>query len=220
VKGNTRERAFGASPEKKSTPKGAKDAAEAAVSLFGSIKLDSGGESDEDESERRSKKKSKRKKKASSKSQTLSVIGPSYKNEFVDSDDEDDHDVFQPKRGSVTKSGRGNEFDTLAMVDLTTPLGEDDVIPRNEHYVVPERPRVQQVEHPAKHKKPKKDKKKKSSRRKDTPTETTTGDLFGFDFGAGSQSVEAQGIASDTGAMTMRTTTAVAPASNPYQQCI
>ena len=58
-------------------------------------------------------------------------------------------------------------------------------------------------------------KKKKSSRRKDTPTETTTGDLFGFDFGAGSQSVEAQGIASDIGAMTMRTTTAVAPASNP-----
>eukprot|EP01082_Thalassiosira_pseudonana_P014446 g13087.t1 g13087 contig7:844440-844832(+) len=80
----------------------------------------------------------------------LSVIGPSFKNEFVDSDDEVDHDVFQPKRGSVTKSGRGNEFDTLAMVDLTTPLGEDDVMPRNEHYVVPERPRVQQFEHPAK----------------------------------------------------------------------
>eukprot|EP01082_Thalassiosira_pseudonana_P015115 g13563.t1 g13563 contig82:15103-18358(+) len=207
--------AFSASPEKKSTSKDAKDAAEAAASRFGSIKLDSGGESDEDESERRSKKKSKRKKKASSKSQTLSVIGPSYKNEFVDSDDEVDHDVFQPKRGSVTKSGRGNEFATLAMVDLTTPLGEDDVMPRNEHYVVPERPRVQQFEHPAKHKKPKKDKKKKSSRRKDKPTETTTGDLLGFDFGAGSPSVEAQGIPSDIGAMTMRTTTAVAPAINP-----
>jgi hypothetical protein len=71
------------------------------------------------------------------------------------------------------------------MVDLTTPLGEDEVMPKNEHYVVPERPKVQPDTAHQKQKKKKKDKKKSSRKDKDasgTPTAAVTGDLLGFDM--------------------------------------
>jgi hypothetical protein len=62
---------------------------------------------------------------------------------LADSDDEDDDNVPQTKRACSSKGNRALEFANLALVDLTTPLGEDEVMPRNEHYVVPERPKVQ-----------------------------------------------------------------------------
>jgi hypothetical protein len=104
---------------------------------------------------------------------------------LADSDDEDDDHMPHSRRGGAGKGNRSKEFANLAMVDLTTPLGEDEVMPRNEHYVVPERPKVQPDPAHQKQKKKKKDKKKSSRKDKDasgTSTAAVTGDLLGFDM--------------------------------------
>lgn len=142
-----------------------KDAVDAAAATrFGSIQLDSGGESD-DGAKSKKKKKKRAAKAAVPKQQKI-----------VESDDEDDDNVPRPKRGVVLSK----EIHKLALVDLTTPLGEDEVMPRNEHYVVPERPLAEvRSSSPTKSKK-KKDKsgKKKKSQREPA---TVEGDLLGFD---------------------------------------
>jgi len=91
---------------------------------------------------------------------------------IVESDDEDDDNVPRLKRGGVSK-----EVHNLALVDLTTPLGEDEVMPRNDHYVVPMRPPAKSKSSPTKSKK-KRDGKKQKSRREPAAVE---GDLLGFD---------------------------------------
>jgi AP-3 complex subunit delta-1 len=138
---------------------------------FGVLTLDSGGESEE-ESGRKQKKKKKKAKKTTKQGMGVAI---------ADSDDEDDDRVPQTKRGSVGKGDRAKEFANLALVDLTIPLGENDVMPKNEHYVVPERPPARQDAAHQKQKKKKKDKdKKKSSREEKTPSTAVTGDLLGF----------------------------------------
>ena len=77
------------------------------------------------------------------------------------------------------KPGRAKEFENLALVDLTTPLGDHEVFPRNEHYTVPQR-HIEPKPKQEKVKKKKKDKKKKASRH-DKPSEAVTGDLLGFE---------------------------------------
>ena len=144
--------------------KAAKDAADAAASRFGSIQLDSGGESDGYSGVKAKKKKKKKAKKT--------TIG-SKEQAVVDSDDDDDGHLHQHKRGSVSK-----EFQNLALVDLTTPLGEDEVMPRNEHYVVPDRPAAAEPKSTSKKAKKKKAKKAKKSER---APGTIEGDLLGFD---------------------------------------
>jgi len=181
----------------------------AAASRFGSIQLDSGGESDDiGVKPQKKKKKKKRSKKTATKHQTT----------IVESDDDDD-DNNAPSRSN--KFGIVNkDFQNLALVDLTTPLGEDEVMPRNEHYVVPERPTVEQQQ-PT----PKKAKKKKKSKSKAKHTDTQEasvdkqieGDLLGFDsmtFGstAGGTSSGSGGAKVDT-AMGVEAV-ATAPSSN------
>jgi AP-3 complex subunit delta-1 len=146
----------------------AKDAADAAaVTRFGSIRLDSEGESDDGYDGAKSKKKKKKKK--------ADKVMVSKHHKIVESDDEDDDiNVLRPKRGGLSK-----EIHNLALVDLTTPLGEDDVMPRNEHYVVPERPVAEAKSSPKKSKK----KKDKISKKKKSHYEPASleGDLLGFD---------------------------------------
>jgi AP-3 complex subunit delta-1 len=166
---------FSNSPEKTS-----KDAADAAASRFGSIRLDSGGESDEGIGDRKAAKKRKKAKKKTG-DINLASLGPSLKIDITGSDEEDDTKLYQPKRGSQTnKPGRAKEFEILAQVDLTTPLGEHEVMPKNEHYVVPDRPRAQ-PEPKIKKQKKKKDKKKKASKQEQPSARAATGDLLGFD---------------------------------------
>ena len=101
--------------------KGAKDATDAAASRFGSIRLDSGGESDEGMAERKAAKK--KKKKAKQKASDVSHgVEATFKNNFAGSDDDDDHELYQPKKTSLTtKTVRAKEFENLALVDLNTP---------------------------------------------------------------------------------------------------
>ncbi len=140
------------------------DAADTATTRFGSIKLDSGGESDEGNSGAKMKKKKKNNSNRSMKA-----------HQFVASDDEDDNNNVsrsRPKRGYVSK-----ELKNLALVDLTTPLGEDDVMPRNEHYVVPER----QAEPKVSTKKSKKMKLLKKNKSSKSQASTAVSDLLSFD---------------------------------------
>jgi hypothetical protein len=170
------------SPEKAfASNKGATDATDTTASRFGSIRLDSGGESDEGMNERKmAKKKKKKAKQKATEFNAAPNLGLSSKIDFAGSDDEDDQELYQPKRGSVTnKPGRAKEFENLALVDLTTPLGDHEVMPKNEHYVVPDRPKVQPELKQEKAKKKKKDKKKTTKHPQ--PVQAATGDLLGFD---------------------------------------
>lgn len=157
------------------------------TSRFGSINLDSGDEADGGGSARRRKKPKKKKSKkpgaaAIAKGQVL-----------VFEDDDDNHSPAGPKPMSNVEK----EFENLALVDLTTPLGEDEVMPVNQHYVVPERSAraaTSKNEKKAKKDKKKKSKKKSSSSqagREESPFGVAPsgggaaeGDLLGFDFGA------------------------------------
>jgi len=90
---------------------------------------------------------------------------------IYESDDEDD-DVFRPKRTS-------KEFEGLAKVDLTTPLREDEVMPELKHRVVPHRPKEEL--RAVKTKKKSKDS-KKSPKMDEAPSKDAVGDLL--DLGA------------------------------------
>ncbi|KAL7549328.1 hypothetical protein ACHAWF_012601 [Thalassiosira exigua] len=152
--------------------KAVKDGADAVASRFGSIHLDSEGESDEAFGGSKVKRKKKKKTKKA-------AAGAPRHLKFVESDDEDeDHAPHQPKRQDLNK-----DFQNLALVDLTTPLGEDEVMPRNEHHVVPERPPP--TEPTSSPKKAKKKKKKKSGektkRLEGSDAGAVEGDLLGFD---------------------------------------
>ena len=184
---------------------GAVDATNSATTRFGVLTLDSGGESEE-ESERKQNKRKKKTKKIPKQRMGVAIA--------ADSDDEDEDHVAQTKRGSAGKGDRANDFANLALVDLTSPLGEDDVMPRNEHYVVPERPPDRPNAAHQKQKKKKKDKdKKKSSRKGKAPTAAVTGDLLGFDaMGFGDPVVNKS---TPLSAAVAPTSTIVSSSSNP-----
>mmetsp|Transcript_15374 Transcript_15374/g.31474 ORF Transcript_15374/g.31474 Transcript_15374/m.31474 type:complete len:1068 (-) Transcript_15374:127-3330(-) len=168
-----------------SLPQTDKDAAEATSTRFGSIQLDSGGES-QDESDKKPKKKKKHKAKKLSRVQAVTSAKIPWKQDLIISDDDDEEEVdaaHKKPRGNSSKKGR--PFENLALVDLTTPLGEEDIMPRNEHYVVPDRPRTKpEIENSMKSKKKKKEKHKKmkSSRKEEKSGGAITGDLLGFDM--------------------------------------
>ena len=158
------------------------------TSRFGSINLDSGDEADGGGSARR---RTKSKKKKSKKPAAVAVA----KGQILDFDDDDDDRSPagpKPRSNNVEK-----EFESLALVDLTTPLGEDEVMPVNQHYVVPER--SAQTATSKNEKKAKKDKKKRSKKKSSSSQAgqeespfgvapsgggAAEGDLLGFDFGA------------------------------------
>ena len=158
----------------------AADAAAAAATRFGSIRLDSGDEESDDgyDAGRGSGTKSKKKKKKASTTRAMKV------QQIVHESDEDDDDAKPRQQSQRGVGGVSKEFHNLAMVDLTTPLGEDEVMPRNVHYVVPERarPPVEQSSSLALTKK-KKDKssKKKTKKSHGESTAMVEGDLLGFD---------------------------------------
>ncbi|KAL7467989.1 hypothetical protein ACHAXS_008218 [Conticribra weissflogii] len=165
---------------------------EATSTRFGSIQLDSGGES-QDESDKKPKKKKKNKAKKNSRLQVVPSAKVPSKQELIVSDDDDDEADGLHEKSCGYSSKKGRPFENLALVDLTTPLGEEDVMPRNEHYVVPDRPRTKpEFENSMKAKKKKKEKEKhkkmKSSRKEEKSGGAMTGDLLGFDtmtFGSG-----------------------------------
>lgn len=156
---------------------------------FGTIQL---GESDDDSqnapdmSRKKRKKKKKDKKSKSSEVDVMQVFGgdtggqkPSV---ILDDDDEDDMSGIPTSRGQ--KPGRNKEFKGLAMVDLTTPLQEDEVMPERKHRVVPERllqPEPSPLGYAADKSSKKKKKKKESKKKKKATTDTSgVGDLLGL----------------------------------------
>lgn len=111
---------------------------------FGAIQLD-----DEDEAEEADGKKKKKKKEKKHKHPmvqippgTMDSIGQVFGNNvaiYGSDDDEDDVRINPTRRTQGRKGGHGKEFNSLAKVDLTMPLREDEVMPERKHRVVPER---------------------------------------------------------------------------------
>lgn len=124
---------------------------------FGTIQLLDSDEEEDDAARKKRKKKEKRKKKLVALETTAAAAAPVT---VFDSDDDDDDDQLLPM-GKPRKGNVGNDFAGLASVDLTTPLGEHEVMPAREHRQVPARA-PEQVDKGAKKKKKKKESKKKS----------------------------------------------------------
>ncbi len=145
---------------------------------FGTIQLlDDGQDSDEGNTKKKKKGK-RRKKKTSSKDTDQPATAASLPAIMIDSDDDDDDDdeplaaMFHGKMKAPSKS-HFEGFDTLAQIDLTTPLREDETMPTMVHRVVPER-RMEESEQevesvPKKKKKAKKGKTSKKTKEESVP---------------------------------------------------
>lgn len=172
-------------------------------SRFGTIQLlDSEHDSsDSDGKKKKHKKNHKKKKKKKGTRDNIGVAdlavlsGPSAprmlsSDVIIGSDDEDEDNLPIAANTSHSThrkhSTQTKEFADLAKVDLTAPLRDDEVMPKNEHYVVPEKPRSAVFEGGKKKKKKekreKKDKKKKKDKGRNGGVQAwdATGDLLGF----------------------------------------
>jgi AP-3 complex subunit delta-1 len=109
-------------------------------SRFGTIEL---GDVDSDEDVDGGKQKRRKHKKKKLKKQKANHIGglameQGFGNVTVYGSDDDGDDEVKESTPRYRKPGR--EFDSLAKVDLTMPLREDEVMPERKHRVVPEKP--------------------------------------------------------------------------------
>jgi hypothetical protein len=142
---------------------------------FGTIQLLDSDEEEDPLARKRRKKKEKKMKKKQLPAVALSTEKPAT---VYDSDDDEEKDgKHLPTHGNPKKSNVGKDFAGLALVDLTTPLAEDEVMPKREHRKVPERVAVEEEV-----KVSSKRKKKKKEPRTKTKNETGGGvaDLLGL----------------------------------------
>jgi len=122
-----------------------------AANRFGAIQLgdlDEDNEMDAGDNKSKKKKKDKRSKKQEAIEQ-ISALGLGTLNmgqgvAIYDSDDDEYGGTgnmrLPPSRRSGGRKATGKEFNSLAKVDLTMPLREDEVMPERKHRVVPDRP--------------------------------------------------------------------------------
>ncbi len=155
---------------------------------FGAIQL---GDSDDDfaKDKKAKKKKAKKEKKdaqldplAYFDASTSSTLGPSRASvEIYTSDDEGNDEKFAANR----KHGPGKEFASLAQIDLTTPLRDDEVMPERKHHVVADRHYVadQTTSATIKKEKKKKDKKTKKEKASSPEAKNAVGDLLDLGIG-------------------------------------
>lgn len=137
---------------------------------FGMIQL---SDSDEGAEDNTSKKKKKKKKKSSKpKHKHAFPLGAMPGSSVAVYDSDDDGLAYSAGPSKNSQSRRpGKEFESLAKVDLTEPLREDEVMPERRHRIVPEAPQIKN-EPPLGHhsrnvsKKGKKEKKSKKQKKK------------------------------------------------------
>jgi AP-3 complex subunit delta-1 len=170
-------------------------------SRFGTIELgDVDSDDDVAEEKQKRRKQKKKKKQKSGQAQGISSdfgLGQGFGNVTVyGSDDDDDNEAKERLLATRVPGQRtpGKEFDSLARVDLTMPLREDEVMPERRHRVVPERPvgslqpfsdqpKILDHEKPMKAKKKKKESKK--SKKKSKENVVTVNDDIGDCFNLG-----------------------------------
>ncbi|KAL3909482.1 MAG: hypothetical protein SGILL_008071, partial [Bacillariaceae sp.] len=158
---------------------------------FGTIQL--GDDDDADGAEDRKKKKKKKDRKHKHQVDIVpqaalgSMMGSGFGQNVTvyTSDDDEEDDVRIPPSRRGKGKGAGKEFSGLAKVDLTTPLGEDEVMPERKHRVVPERSAPAATGFtdapPPKHKKKKKESKRaKKAAKQQAAAAGDLGDLLGL----------------------------------------
>jgi AP-3 complex subunit delta-1 len=186
---------------------------------------------DDDDVENIDAKKKKKKKKGGKQKtgvngmqQSKNSIEQGFENmtiyESEDEDDDDDIRLQQSKRSGGRKVGTGKELNSLANVDLSLPLREDEVMLERKHRVVPERPTEiappETVMEPLPTKSKKKKKKKESNRMKKEAKRKTKAPFDDVDlldiFNTVPQVTQSQGITpsaqtshSSTSAMNVQT---------------
>ena len=158
-------------------------------SRFGTIQL---GDSGDDEPGQEGKKKKKKKKGKKGKvaemgaadvamfaSLDTSTTRPVVKAvTMYESDEDDDDDDVLLSMSATKKRSASKEFAGLASVDLTTPLREDEVMPRFEHRTVPQRPSEPASKSQKKKKKKKEGKKGKKAAVATVSVSSGVGDLL------------------------------------------
>ena len=164
------------------------------LNRFGTIQL---GDSDEEQDRRKkARKKKEKKEKRSKQNDTLLLSGiesptPAFERaasvEVYNSDEEEEDEDMATKTQQARKKGPGKEFASLAQVDLTTPLREDEVMPERKHHVVSEIKKEAPTSAPKHKKKGKKAKKAKAA--KDQSAEV--GDLLDLGGFGGSRATGA-----------------------------
>ena len=142
------------------------------ITKFGSIQLfDSDDDDNEGARTRRKKKEKKKKKQHHAVVETVMMQAAPVTVYGSDDDDDDDQLLSMPRKTNMSK-----DFAGLASVDLTTPLGEDEVMPNREHRRVPERTIPE--ENKAVRKKKKREGKKKGRTVEATTSSGGVGDLL------------------------------------------
>jgi len=164
-------------------------------SRFGTIQLlDSDGDNSNNARKKKKNKKARKKNKdigaadleflsgmgAATTSKKDTVHESNVQASIIDSDDdEEDEPALAMARATQKQSSSSNTnaFDSLARIDLTTPLREDEFIPESKHRVVPERHPSSSAAVNESHrsgKKTKKEKKSKASKKSTTTNISTT----------------------------------------------
>ena len=139
---------------------------------FGNMQILLGEDDEVENLDSKKKKKKKKYRKQKGGAETMEHTNPMHERlgdiAIYDSDDDDDDDIGIKKQ-LAKKSDERNELNSLANIDLTVPLREDEVFFERRHRVVPERPPeisiTQNIVKASKSKKKEKKKKKESKKR-------------------------------------------------------
>jgi len=151
---------------------------------FGIIELDDFDDSDNDNGKKKRKKKKKNRK---NKKGGLSLGLGSFEDgpiTIYHSDDDDGIENNFPQPSGRAVKPINDEFQGLAQVDLSEPVGVEDILPNRQHRKVVEHSKIsqqQQQKDSRAQKKKSKEKKKKKEKNSTNPTSVTT-DLLDFNF--------------------------------------
>jgi len=189
------------------------DAEESKANRFGAIQLMDSDDNCSDSAKKKKRKKKNKKAKASGDLEFLSSMGSMTNDDhganlnvslvrqsIIDSDDDDESN--EPALAIARQhnnQGSSSKWNSLANIDLTTPLREDEFIPEPKHHVVADRLFIPAVEEPLRSsKKKKKEKKSKISKtsKAGNEQENPTSDLL--DFGGFAASSSTGVFSSDT----------------------
>ena len=164
-----------------------------AASRFGAIELGDGDSEDEpDVSKKKKKGKKKMEKKMKQKAADFDPILGTHTDlsagmgavTIYDSDDSDEDDLQQQPSARRGAGGKAKKVSSLAKIDLTMPLREDEVMLERKHRVVPDRSfdQPQHAPSPSQERKKKKDSKKSKKASKKSSKQAAsaggTGDLL------------------------------------------
>mmetsp|Transcript_25042 Transcript_25042/g.38725 ORF Transcript_25042/g.38725 Transcript_25042/m.38725 type:complete len:1272 (+) Transcript_25042:178-3993(+) len=145
---------------------------------FGTIQLDGFDDSDSSTNQKKKRRGRKKKKNGSAGKVDMAAL---ERNKVVIYNSDDEDDPSPQYEAKLPHKSTQNEFQGLAMVDLSTPIDEADVLPTREHRQVPEKTE-RQSNSEMKHKKKRKKEKEKKEKKSKKNEAAVTNDLLDLGF--------------------------------------